>query len=158
MNTTRPVSRREFLAATACGLAGAALGAAPAGPPDASPPAEPIIDIHQHTNYTGRTDAQLVRHQQIMGVTTTVLLPAGRFYGLDAKCGGNDSVVALARQHPTKFVRFANEVADIDEAPDVIRRYLKRGAIGIGEQKFRVLTDGRLFERIVKVAEEFNVP
>ena len=146
-------SRREFLASTACCLAGTALGATPG-----TAVAGPIIDIHQHTNYAGRTDAQLIRHQQIMGVTTSVLLPAGRFYGLDAKCGGNASVLTLARQHPDKFVRFANEVADIDEAPDEIRRFLKRGAIGVGEQKFRVETDGRRFERIVKVAEEFNVP
>jgi predicted TIM-barrel fold metal-dependent hydrolase len=153
MKIHHALSRREFLAASACGLAGTALGAAPA-----APTAEPVIDIHQHTNYAGRTDSQLIRHQQIMGVTTTVLLPAGRFYGLDAKCGGNESVVALARRHPEQFVRFANEVADIDEAPEEIRRYLKRGAIGIGEQKFRVQTDGRLFERIVKLAEEFGVP
>ena len=153
----RSCSRREFLAATACGLAGTALGAAPAVAP-AVAPAEPIIDIHQHTNYAGRTDAQLIRHQQILGVTTTVLLPAGRFYGLDAKCGGNESVAALARRHPETFVRFANEVADIDEAPAEIRRFLKRGAIGVGEQKFRVETDGRHFERIAKLAEEFGVP
>jgi len=146
-------TRREFLAASAGFVASAALGATP----DVSP-AEPIIDIHQHTNYAGRTDAQLIRHQQVLGVTTTVLLPAGRFYGLDAKCGGNESVLTLAKEHRAKFVCFANEVADIDEALDEIRRFLKRGAIGIGEQKFRVQCDGRWFERIARVAEEFSVP
>ena len=159
MNLHLPQSRRTFLASTACCLAGTALGAAKAASPaPAGAPVEPIIDIHQHTNYAGRTDAQLIRHQHVMGVTTSVLLPAGRFYGLDAKCGGNESVAALARQRPDKFVRFANEVADIDEAPDEIRRFLKRGAIGIGEQKFRVSTDGRHFERIARLAEEFSVP
>ena len=119
---------------------------------------EPIIDIHQHTNYAGRTDEQLMAHQRAMGVTQSVLLPAGRFYGLDAKCGGNDSVQALARKHPKEFVYFANEVADIEEAPEVIRRYLRRGAIGVGEQKFRVASDGRWLDRVCAVAREFAVP
>jgi predicted TIM-barrel fold metal-dependent hydrolase len=157
MRIARRLSRRQFLAASAGAIVEASFGppATGAGAPAA---AEPIIDVHQHTNYSGRTDEQLIRHQQIMGATTTVLLPAGRFYGLDAKCGGNDSVSALARKHRDKFVTFANEVADIEEAPDEIRKFLRRGAIGIGEQKFRVQTDGRLFERIVKLAEEFGVP
>ena len=149
-----PCTRRAFLQSTATAIAGAALGshAAPAPAP------ELIIDIHQHTNYAGRTEAQLLRHQQIMGVTTTVLLPAGRWYGLDAKCGGNDSVRDLARAHRDKFVFFANEVADIDDAPAEIRKHLRRGAIGIGEQKFRVPSDGHFFERLCRVAEEFQAP
>lgn len=153
------MTRRAFLQAGAAALAGTACGlhAAPA-PAEPAPTAEPIIDIHQHTNYAGRTDAQLIRHQQVLGVTTTVLLPAGRWYGLDAKCGGNESVRALARAHPDRFVFFANEVADLEEAPAEIRSFLRRGAVGIGEQKFRVPASGRLFERLVKVAEEFRVP
>ena len=154
MNASHSCSRREFLT-TACGLL------ATAGLPLPLPAAEarePIIDIHQHTNYADRTNEQLIRHQQVMGVTTTVLLPAGRFYGLDARCGTNDTVVALARQHPDKFVYFANEVADLEEAPAVIRPFLKRGAIGIGEQKFRVGADSRFIERLAALAEEFGVP
>lgn len=167
MPTPDSCSRRRFLHAAGALALGAALprpseatqnaGAESTRPTPESEP-EPVIDIHQHTNYAGRTDAQLIAHQQAMGVTTTVLLPAGRFYGLDAKCGGNDSVEALARQHPGRFFRFANEVADLEEAPDVIRRHLKRGAIGVGEQKFRVTCDGAWFDRICKIAEEFQVP
>ena len=86
-------SRREFLSATVgLGLGGCkSLEEAS----NISAAAEPIIDIHQHTNYLGRSDADLFRHQQAMGVTTTVLLPAGQYYGLDAQCGGNESVVAV---------------------------------------------------------------
>ena len=152
--TSHHCSRREFLTAS-CGLlttAGLTL------PSLAAETAEPIIDIHQHTNYAGRTNEQLIRHQQVMGVRTTVLLPAGRFYGLDAKCGTNDTVVALTREHPDKFVYFANEVADIEEAPGVIRPFLKRGAMGIGEQKFRIGSDSRFMERLAELAEEFDVP
>ena len=67
-------------------------------------------------------------------------------------------MVELAKKHPGQFVYFANEVADLDEAPDVIRRHLKRGAIGIGEQKFRVGCDSRWLDLICGVAEEFGVP
>lgn len=158
MNTAHRLSRRQFLAASAGVLVEASLGQPAMGAETSTTRPEPIIDIHQHTNYSGRTDEQLIRHQEIMGATTTVLLPAGRFYGLDALCGGNDSVSALARKHRDKFVTFANEVADIEEAPDEIRKFLRRGAIGIGEQKFRVQTDGKYFERIAKLAGEFGVP
>jgi uncharacterized protein len=137
------LTRRELLA-----LAGAA----------AAPAAEPIIDIHQHTNYTGRTDEALVAHQRAMGVTTTVLLPAGRKYGLAAGAGGNDTVVRVARQHPKEFVYFANELPDIPEADAEIRKYLKSGAIGIGEQKFAVAADSEHIAKIAAIAQEFRVP
>jgi predicted TIM-barrel fold metal-dependent hydrolase len=155
MRNLNHCSRREFLIASVGALAGAAL---PALAESSGAVIEPVIDIHQHTNYAGRTDEELIRHQQVMGVTKTVLLPAGRFYGLDALCGTNDTVLNLAHKRRGEFVFFANEVADIEEAPAVIRKYLRRGAIGIGEQKFRVQCDGRWFERIAKVAEEFGVP
>ena len=41
-------------------------------------PDEPVIDVHQHTNYVLRADKKLVEHQKIMGVTTTLLLPSGK--------------------------------------------------------------------------------
>jgi uncharacterized protein len=155
MTTLQSYSRREFLTAS-CGLL--ATAALPRSLSAAEAAADPIIDIHQHTNYAGRTNEQLIRHQQVMGVTTTVLLPAGRFYGLDAKCGTNDTVEELARQRPGKFVHFANEVADIEDATKTIRPFLKRGAVGIGEQKFRVGSDSKFIERIAALAEEFGVP
>jgi predicted TIM-barrel fold metal-dependent hydrolase len=152
------LSRRRFLGASGCLLASAASGGPAVVTPDPPSPPEPIIDIHQHTNYSGRTTAQLIAHQRLMGVTTTVLLPAGRFYGLDAKCGTNESVAELHRARQGQFLYFANEVADLEEAPEVIRRFLRAGAIGIGEQKFRVGSDSRFLERIARVAEEFHVP
>jgi predicted TIM-barrel fold metal-dependent hydrolase len=159
MTSHSSCTRRRFLIASAgatCGLAFSSPAADPA--PGAAPAPEPVIDIHQHTNYAGRTNEQLIAHQRAMGVTTSVLLPAGRFYGLDAKCGDNDSVEALAQSHPREFVRFANEGADLEDAPEVVRRYLRRGAIGVGEQKFRVASDGHWLDRLCRVAEEFRVP
>ena len=64
-------SRRGFLGA-ACAAAAAAQSR------------ETIIDIHQHTDYVGRTDEALIAHQAKMGITKTVLLPAGSRYGLEA--------------------------------------------------------------------------
>jgi predicted TIM-barrel fold metal-dependent hydrolase len=153
--TNQPhLSRRAFLASSAVLLLSAAV-------PETGLPADEadaVIDIHQHTNYHGRTNAQLIAHQRAMGVTHTVLLPAGRFFGLAAGCGGNDTVVALARQHPDLFSFFANEVPDLLGAREVIETYLKRGAIGIGEQKFHVACDSPAMELMAEIAQSFGVP
>ncbi|HEY1337867.1 MAG TPA: amidohydrolase family protein [Bryobacteraceae bacterium] len=138
------VSRRCFLAAMAAPLA--------------AQPAEPIIDIHQHTNYTGRSDEELIRHQREMGVSKTVLLPAGSKYGLAAGAGGNDTCVAVARRLPKEYVFFANELPDIAETRPVLEKYLKIGAIGIGEQKFPVESDSKYIDLVADIAKEHNVP
>jgi len=158
-------SRREFLVTTATAAAAVAnralaadTGLDGARPSQTARASEPIIDIHQHTNYSGRTDAQLIAHQKALGATTTVLLPAGRLYGLDAECGKNDTVVALAKQQPEQFVFFANEITDISEAREEITKYLRLGAIGIGEQKFRVACDSPEFQQVAELAQEFGVP
>src|SRR5438270_14049285 len=124
-------TRRRFLAA------GLAAGAELARGPDPVRPPE-IVDIHQHTHYARREDDTLIAHQRAMGVTRTVLLPAGSKLGLDAECYGNDSVLELAHRNPREFVFFANEVPDLPEAKAVLEKYLKLGAVGIGEQKFPV--------------------
>ena len=146
MNPT--ISRRTFLAGTVATFAVEAF----------AQPAEPIIDIHQHTHYWGRSNEDLIRHQRALGATKTVLLPAGSKFGLEADCYGNDSVVALVKQYPNEFVFFANEVADLPEARTVIEKYLKAGAIGIGEQKFFVDCDSKHIELIAALAKDYNVP
>src|SRR5205814_5926793 len=98
------VSRRMFLAAACATLAEAA---------------EPVIDIHQHTNYSGRTDEQLRAHQRAMGIAQSVLLPAGSKEGLAVGAGGNDTVVALSRAFPGEYRFFANELPDIPETKRV---------------------------------------
>ena len=137
------ISRRTFLAAAASSLLEGA---------------EPIIDIHQHTSYSGRTDEQLVAHQRTLGVTKTVLLPAGSKYGLAVGAGGNDTVVDLAGRYPNEFVYFVNEVPDLPEARKVLEKYLEDDAIGIGEQKFPVECDSEYIDMVAEVAQEFEVP
>jgi predicted TIM-barrel fold metal-dependent hydrolase len=137
-------SRRTFLAS----LAGAAAAQTPAG----------IVDIHQHTNYSDRSDDVLVRHQQAMGISRTVLLPAGSQYGLEAKAFGNDSVLALTQRYPDRFVFFANEAPYLPQAREVLEKYLKAGAIGIGEQKFFVDVNSAPMYLICDIAQHFGVP
>lgn len=141
------VSRRAFLASLG---ATAAMAQTPA--------AEPIIDIHQHTNYSGRSDAELIAHQREMGIARTVLLPAGSRFGLAAGAGGNDTVVAIAKQYPKEYSFFANELPDIPEARSVIEGYLAMGAIGIGEQKFAVNVYSMPIEMIADIADQHRVP
>ncbi|MFN0087747.1 MAG: amidohydrolase family protein [Blastocatellia bacterium] len=145
------MKRREFLA-----VAGAAAGGGLAAPLAVF--AEKIIDIHQHTHYWGRNDEDLVRHQRALGITKTVLLPAGSRYGLEADCYGNDSVAALAKKHPREFLFFANEDPTLPEAVPVIERYLKAGAIGIGEQKFFVDCDSAHIVKLAELARDRRVP
>jgi predicted TIM-barrel fold metal-dependent hydrolase len=147
-NEAGGLSRRAFL--TALSLA--------AGMPARLKAADIIIDIHQHTNYSGRSDVQLVAHQRAMGVAKTVLLPAGSKYGLEAGCGGNQTVVDLARQYPNEYVYFANEVSDLPGARAEIEKYLKMGAIGIGEQKFFVDCDSAAMQTIASIAQAYGVP
>jgi predicted TIM-barrel fold metal-dependent hydrolase len=159
------LNRRQFIAATT------AFACAPSLDASAQTPAagEPIIDIHQHTNYHGRSDEKLIAHQRAMGVTTSILLPAGRpverpsthngkSNGLAAKCAGNESVMAVARANLGEFVFGANEVADLPEARAEIEKYLKLGGKIIGEQKFSVECDSSYIEEIARLAQDFGVP
>src|SRR5437899_13035656 len=87
-----------------------------------------VLDIHQHTNYSGRSDEQLAAHQRKMGVTKTILLPSGRqpTPGLDV--GGTETCIQLARSRPKEFVYFGNELPDIPATREALEKYLKMGA------------------------------
>ncbi len=162
MSQLHPFSRRRFLAIGASCAAGGTLLAKP-------DEKDPIIDVHQHTNYVLRADKKLVEHQLTMGVTTTLLLPSGkavkrvstnegRANGLAAKAGGNESVMALAKQHPEAFRFGVNEVPDLPDAHKELEKYLKLGAVVIGEQKFKVACDSPHIWRVAEVAKEYGVP
>lgn len=163
----RHFSRREFFASS-ISIGVAALSSRLPGADEAK--AEPIIDIHQHTNYWQRTTEQLIAHQRAMGVTQTILLPAGtavkRASTGDGKhnalggvgAGGNDTVLAMARQHPKEFLFGANEVTDLPEARAEIAKYLDLGAIIIGEQKFGVECDSAESQVLYKLAADYRVP
>src|SRR5215204_1174022 len=156
-------TRRRFLAASSLALLGAAAPEQPGSGLD------PIIDIHQHLNYSGRSDEALLAHQITMGATTTVLLPSGRpltrpsthegkSNGLDAQALGNEPCWQFARTHRPAYRFAANEVPDIPEARSEIEQYLRRGAVMIAEQKFGVECDSAEMHRLYALARERNVP
>lgn len=142
------LTRRTFLASAACCI--------PA--PWAAGQTRTIVDIHQHTPYSGRSADQLVAHQKRMGVTKTVLLPAGSRFGLAAQAGGNEVVRDLMRRHPGEYAVFANELPNVPQTRETIEKYLKLGAIGIGEQKFPVECDSKHMDLIAEIAREYDVP
>ncbi len=160
MSTLPTLSRRQFLLGTGLALvASRAVGEGNA----------PIIDIHQHMRYLARSDEDLLAHQRAMGVTQTILLPAGtpvdrasthrgKSNGLAARCGGNESVIAFSKVHPGEFHFGANEVTDLENARLEVERCLKLGAKVIGEQKFAVPCDSPESEKLYRLAEEFGVP
>ena len=151
------LSRREFIAATTLAGLGALATTGECAPAHAEN-SEPIIDIHQHTNYSSRTNAELRAHQKALGVTQTILLPAGSLYGLEANCTGNQSCYEFAKRFPGQYFFGANEVPDLPGARMEIEKYLKLGGIIIAEQKFRVDCDSPAIEMVAEIAQEFRVP
>jgi predicted TIM-barrel fold metal-dependent hydrolase len=158
--------RREFLTTSSLALLGIAAQGLRADPIEA---VEPIIDIHQHLGYSGRSDDALLTHQRAMGATTTILLPAGRpvntpsthdgvSNGLQAQCLGNEACRQFPGTHGRAFAFGANEVPDIEGATQEIERYLKLGGVIIGEQKFGVECDAPAMQKIYELAQAHRVP
>lgn len=137
------LSRRAFVAA-ACGCW--------AAEPDY------VIDIHQHTVYGERDGEQLAVHQRAMGVKRSVLLPVGTRPGLAPGAGGNQSAADLARKYPREFVFFANAAPDDPNARSEIEKFLKAGALGIGEQKYGFECDSASMQKIFAIAQEHQIP
>lgn len=167
-------SRRTFIGSALSASAATCMSSWTAQPNRAEEPKtstlEPIIDIHQHTNYRERSNSRLVAHQRAMGVTKTILLPAGssvrrpstkdgQYNGLGGVgAGGNETVVELAREQPGEFLFGANEVTDLPEARTEIEKYIQRGAVIIGEQKFSVQCDSRESQILYALAGEHRIP
>jgi hypothetical protein len=153
------MTRRRFLQASGM----LALSAAAGCQTSTGAAHEPIIDIHQHLHYHDRTDEVFFAHQKAMGITRTILLPAGRSVntlstnngesnGLEAKCAGNEDCYLLARANRKELLFGANEVPDVPEAIKEIETYLKLGGVVIGEQKFRMECDSPQMQRIYQLA------
>lgn len=124
---------------------------------------EPIIDIHQHTDYNGRTNEQLLAHQRAMGVTTTILLPSWRPEGPLSgkerwKTTGNEACYQFSKRYPGEFRYGANAVPSVPDMMVEIEKYLKLGAVIIGELKFAVECDSPEMQKLYQLAEVYNVP
>jgi predicted TIM-barrel fold metal-dependent hydrolase len=167
-NSYRP-SRRVFVASAAAMALSTLRPRTVVSQDNSKAVAEPIIDIHQHTNYHGRSAEELLAHQRTMGITRTILLPAGSLVdspsthqgksnGLAARAGGNETVLEIARQYPQEFSFGANEVTDLPNARSEIEKYLKQGAVVVGEQKFGIECDSPQSRDLYALAAEHNVP
>jgi predicted TIM-barrel fold metal-dependent hydrolase len=175
----RRYSRREFIKRNALAGIGTTLsmGVSSSVLTNFLPPAkfqnlsegEPIIDIHQHVHYSGRSDELLLAHQSAMGITKTILLPSGRpvmsatthngfANGLQAEAYGNEACYKFAQEHIDDFTFGACEVPDLPDATIEIEKYLKLGAKVIGELKFGIECDAAPMQKIYKLAEEYDVP
>jgi predicted TIM-barrel fold metal-dependent hydrolase len=130
---------------------------------------DPIIDVHQHVGYSGRSDEVLLAHQRAMGVTKTILLPAGRpvnsasthyglSNGLQAQCLGNEACYRFGKAHPWHYLFAACEVPDLPDAAAEIEKYLKLGGVAIAELKFGVECDSPGMQRLYQVAADYRVP
>ncbi|WP_018616960.1 amidohydrolase family protein [Segetibacter koreensis] len=160
-------SRRKFIANTSCLVLGATLKVKGAEMPEVKK--EPIIDIHQHIHYHERTDEQMLFHQMEMGIATSILLPAGRpvnsasthngiSNGLQAEAGENAECYLFAQKHSKEFLFGANNVPDLPDAIPEIEKYLKLGAVVIGELKFGIECDSTEMQKIYQLAQAYKVP
>ena len=144
----RRLRRRNFLKA---------VSALPAAVPFLSAQdSAPLIDIHQHTRYQGRSDEQLLAHQAYNRVTKTILLP-GEGWMLSV-VGDNSSCAALEARYPSQFRRFTCSDPAESRTADLVGGNIRRGAIGIGELKFHVAVDSPEMQRVYRLAEEWRVP
>ena len=159
------LSRRRFLAGSGLWIIAAAMP----GCSSLSREEEPIIDIHQHVGYSGRPNDVLLAHQRLLGVTKTILLPAGRpvrsasthegvSNGLQANCLGNEACYQFAKANRRNFNFGANEVPDVADATKEIEKYLKLGGVVIGEQKFGIECDSQEMQKIYQLAADYHVP
>jgi predicted TIM-barrel fold metal-dependent hydrolase len=149
----RPLTRRTFLAATAAALGCSSGGPGPEGGSDYL---GPVLDVHQHAGYSGRTDDQLVSHQIQIGVTSTVVLP-GAGWMLES-VAGNEACAALGQRYDHPFIRFGNADPAAADAVATLMATLEEWAVGIGEQKFPVAVDSPEMRRVYDVARERKVP
>ncbi|MCC6289976.1 MAG: amidohydrolase [Chitinophagaceae bacterium] len=161
-------SRRKFLART-CVLAAGSAACLKSFAETSAAMKDRIIDIHQHIHYSFRTDEQMLQHQKAMGITTTVLLPSGRpvnsasthqgiANGLQAGAGGNAECYLFAKEHKRSYRFAVCAVPDLPDAAYEIEKYLKLGAVMIGELKFGVACDSAEMQNIYQLAGAYNVP
>jgi predicted TIM-barrel fold metal-dependent hydrolase len=165
--TRSTLSRREFLTASSLLALTAAATGCKTGVLGHGP--DPIIDIHQHLGYSGRSDAELLAHQTAMGVSKTILLPAGRpvftasthngvSNGLQAQALGNEACYRFAKAHRRHYLFASCEVPDLPDAVQEIEKYLKLGGVAIAELKFGVECDSPEMQRLYEVAADYRVP
>lgn len=152
-------SRREFLARTGLAFAGTILNLKSIAEIQETKK-DLIIDSHQHMRPNKRTEQQMLGHQRVRGVTTTILLPLERSVNSASTPGisGNEACYLFAKKYPKEFLFGASAVPGSRDAIREIEKYLKLGAVVIGEMKFGVECDSPEMQKVYQLAQTYNVP
>jgi predicted TIM-barrel fold metal-dependent hydrolase len=151
----RAPTRRQFLAGAAASVA--AAGTSMAGITAMAADDElPLLDLHQHTLYNGRPDTGLLAHQEQHKVKTTVILPGEGW--MRSIIGLNQHCADFVKAHSDRFVLFTSSDPAESRTEDLLRGNLRRGALGIGEMKYKVAVDSPEMHRVYKLADELRVP
>ncbi len=164
-----PMHRRSFLQATSVAMAGGVGRQLAADEPRHDTAGSDVIDIHQHVNFSDRSNEKFLAHQKTMGIRKSILLPAGspmnrastqdgKSNGLAADVFGTQAAADFVKEHADGYAFFCNEVPDSDDATKNIEGWLERGAIGIGESKFHLEIDSPPMLRLFEVARAYQVP
>lgn len=158
MISSTPVSRRDFLAATAASCTAAGLPATVAA--SAQRLKEPenlkLIDCHLHFNHKKRSIAETIEHMNATGTERAFILP------LETGEGGvllkSQTVIDSLAKYPGRIIPFCQ--SDIRQA-DVLQRirtYREAGCRGIGEQKEHVRLNDPRVEAVIALCDELNWP
>ncbi len=135
------IHRRHFLGSLAAAAAASTVGAQPENPWGG-----PVIDIHFHLRKTPQANTA---HLDGCGVSNAVLLT-----GVNAL----DQLHATQDSSPRRFVWSASADPTKPEAVRLLTDAVKSGAIGLGEIKAHVASDGPELQRLYALAGELNVP
>ena len=144
-------TRREFMSGVVAGAVSVSTSCKDAAPLDRL-----LLDIHQHVLFANRPEQKLVLHQDVLGVATTVLLPGDGW--MHAQLAGNDECWTHLKAHPGGYVTFCNVDPKREDAQQVLQTHLEMGALGVGEQKFKLPADSPEMRRVYDVARDFEVP
>ena len=163
------INRRRFLQSTSAAIACGACCQLHADEPAGDAKQSAVIDIHQHINFSDRNNETLLAHQKMMGISKSILLPAGSPMntrstrggvgnGLEADVFDTQAAADFVSQHSDAYAFFCNEVPDSEDAIKKLEGWLEKGAIGIGESKFHIEIDSPPMMRVYEVARAYNVP
>ncbi|MBL8025230.1 MAG: amidohydrolase family protein [Fibrobacteres bacterium] len=120
-----------------------------------------IIDIHQHVNWLGKHDEDLISYMDNAGVDKCWLL------SWESVDGGLEQgyqhlsisdVYKTFKKYPKRIVPFCGVDPRRRDAEDILETLHKRGFRGYGELKFRILADNPDFIRMLRLAGKLKMP
>jgi predicted TIM-barrel fold metal-dependent hydrolase len=120
-----------------------------------------MIDVHQHVNWLGKNDRELMEYLDRVGVDKCWLLS---WESID---GGRESmyqhlsiedVRKTYKKYPKRIIPFCGVDPRRENAEKILRDLHKRGFKGYGEIKFRILADNPDLIRMLRLAGRLKMP